>query len=159
MCREKLNQLGTECSLELLKRYIGMRCEITINTHTHDNKVMATYTYEKFDCDIGNFILCLFDSKDGTLNTRINNDLILEIRNNCEDVYDDVVHIYTEDFILSVTTLESLPILLHCNHCNKEIDVIDNEYWLSGAYDSLRICEDCALTLFPINEEVGGYND
>jgi hypothetical protein len=148
---EKLNQLGKECSLRKLSQFLGMRVEVSINTHTHNNNLMCTYFYESFDFDAGEFILCLFDKKDETLNTRINNELILEVKNLTEDLYDDVIHIYTNDFILSITTLEQKLILPKCNHCGKEIE--HNEYWLSGAYGDLRLCEDCSYPLYPISEE------
>lgn len=97
-----------ECGLELLKKqFKGMCVEVSLNTHTHNNNLMVTYSYENFDCDDGESVLCLFDSQDETLNTRIQKDLILEVNHLSEDLYRDVISIHTKDFILSVTTLET----------------------------------------------------
>jgi hypothetical protein len=144
-------KLGKECELNQLLKFLNMRCEVSINFHNTNNNFMSTYVYESLDCDIGKFILCLFDGRNQTLNTRINNELILEVRNNFEDVYDDVVHIYTENFILSITKLDQKIVLPKCNHCGCEIE--HNEYWLSGAYGDLRLCENCSYPLYPSNEE------
>lgn len=99
MCKENVNQIGKESSLNRLKVFLGMKCEVSYNAHTHNNNVMCTYTYENFNYDQGEHILCLFDASDETLNTRIDEDLILEVKNLNEDIYRDVVDIYTKDFI------------------------------------------------------------
>jgi hypothetical protein len=97
-----------KCGLELLKRqFEGMCCGVSLNTHTHNNNLMVTFCYESFDCDIGKFKLCLFDSNDETLHTILDNDIIIEVNHLSDDIYKDVISIHTKDFILSVTTLES----------------------------------------------------
>lgn len=154
----KVNQRGKECNLNRLSQFQNMCCEVSINAHTHDNKMMATYTYDSFDFENNDFILCLFDSKDESLNTRIDKSLIIGVFNLDEDVYHDVISVYTNDFILSVTTLEKPISLPHCNYCHEEIGLNDNIYWLDGANGKLRLCENCVTPLYP-DMEVGVYND
>jgi hypothetical protein len=139
-----------KCELKKLQQFQGHRVEVSFNTHTHDNNVMVTFVYNNFDFDNGEYILCLFDSKDETLNARLEKNLITTVTNIDEDIYHDVVHIYTNNFILSITTLEEPIRLPRCNHCGNEIEY--NEYWLDGAYGRLRLCEDCCLDLYPDNE-------
>jgi hypothetical protein len=158
MCTETKVNHGKECGLNRMREFVGMRCEVSINAHTHDNKVMTTYAYEEFDFDNGEFVLCLFDSRDESLNTRISKELIIGVFNLDNDVYNDVVHIYTKDFILSVTTLESKPILPYCDKCNKELNEHEHIWYVNqqAGYGSLRdgdivqvkVCNNCFEQMF-----------
>lgn len=97
------------CKLDLLKQFHGLYCEVSFHTCSDNNNLFCNHIYNCFDFNISNDKLSLFDSLDETINIWLDNELILEVSHLTDDLYDDVISIYTKDFILSVTTLETRP--------------------------------------------------
>lgn len=130
---------------EVLNQFIGRKVEVFF--HSLTLPYSATYRYNSFTWKVCEEDLCLGDSEESDNKTFINTNEIKSIKNLTEDIYTTVLDLCTGDFMVSICCVEEKVKLHSCNHCGKEIEF--NEYWLSGSYGNIRLCEDCAYPLYP----------
>lgn len=150
--------IGQECGLSKLNQFLDMKCEVSFNFHTHNNNFMGTYVYNCFNYKEEESAMFIFDSNDETLNTRLEKNIIQKIYNlRDDDLYNDVVSIYTDDFIISITTLEQKLSIPECDKCGHVFEE-DQQIWrinqignFGSVHDSetinKKLCDCCVSIL------------
>lgn len=138
-------------NFDLLNQFKGRRCEIVLINHP----LYATYIYQLFNFEIDEEYLIFKDETESESNTTIELSKIIEVKNlNVDNIYNNVVDIKTNDFILSITLLEEQPEYPRCFKCGNKIKTPEDSIWnISGSgnygshYDgeklNINICDNC----------------
>ena len=159
--------MGNQKNYQLLDRLSNMRCEVCIHSR-QGNVIIATYLHNLFYYETDEDYIYLKDSMCCQNNTYTELNGILEIKNLSDDLYEDVVDLITDDFIISVATLEERPKNVVCHKCGKEIQEIDHPWIINqlaeygsqfdGDFISLVFCDDCLVDFVGmVDNEVSEY--
>lgn len=119
-----------------------------------------TYVYGCFNYEVKEDDIMLFDELHSDCKTYIRFEDINEVTDLKEDLYNNVINLVTNDFILAICCDETRPIVPKCYHCGNEIQVDETIWHIRGVanygshYDDegntssdfvngLNFCDDC----------------